>query len=298
MSLRSDPLQEGGAPGQARAKTREQDVIAGLDPALPNGFLEGERDRCARGVAVFVDVDRDALDRKTDATRGCVDDSVVGLVRNPEIDLIEPDPSGLTDLGRLADEDVDRELEHVRTDHVDVRLRVLGRVGAFFDVAARDLAIASPVRAQTPAEKSGALDCRTRSVCRDLEGRRARLGDVAAVDARALGDPLVGCFHHLFEVEVRDHLRGRVDAYARDGAGPSLGLERAERHGVGPCSVTGRNRHRYASNRSAVFCSRNFHKSAMTFIFSSSSSGSSTSYLSSIAAISSTRSSESAARSR
>src|SRR5581483_3765558 len=55
---------------------------------------------------------------------------------------------------------------------------------------------------------------------------------------------------------------------------------------------------RYASRRSADFASRYFQRSPITFIFSSSSSGSSTSYLSSTAAISSTRSSESAARSR
>src|SRR5207248_5855543 len=143
------------------------------------------------------------------------------------------------------------------------------------------------------------VERRTRRFRRQLERGRAGLRDVPAADAGALDDPLVGRVHHLLEVEVRDDLFRRVYTDAGDRARPALGLERAERHRIRPRAVAGRDGHRrYASNRSAVFCSRNFHRSAMVFMFSSSASGSSTSYLSSIAAISSTRSSESAARSR
>src|SRR6266566_657531 len=118
-----------------------------------------------------------------------------------------------------------------------------------------------------------------------------------AAEAGPLGDPLVGRVHHLLEVEVGDHLLGGVDADTRDRARPSLGLERSKRNRVGARAIAGGDGHRpYASSRSAVFCSRNFHRSAITFMFSSSESGSSTSYLSSMAAMSSTRSSESAAR--
>src|SRR5689334_2789974 len=118
-------------------------------------------------------------------------------------------------------------------------------------------------------------------------------------DAGALGDPLVRGVHQALEVEVRHDLFRRVHTHARDRAAPAGGAERPQRHRVRTSFVGGGDGHRaYASSRSADFSSRYFQRSEITFIFSSSDSGSSTSYLSSTAAISSTRSSESAARSR
>src|SRR5438477_5746874 len=112
-SLPLSPLQERGAPGESRSKSGEQNVVAGLDPALPHGLFESQRDGGARRVAVLVDVDRDTLHRQADAARGRVDDAEVGLVRHPQVDLVESHTGRLADLGRLADEDVDRELEDV-----------------------------------------------------------------------------------------------------------------------------------------------------------------------------------------
>src|SRR2546430_15410497 len=105
------PLQERGAPRESRSKPREQNVVAGLDPALAHGLFERQRDGGARRVAVLVDVDRDALHRQADAPRGGVDDAEVRLGRNPQVDLVESHPCPLADLGRPADEDVDREFE-------------------------------------------------------------------------------------------------------------------------------------------------------------------------------------------
>src|SRR5467141_368614 len=100
-------------------------MVAALDPAVANRLFEGEWNGSARRVAELVDVDRDALDRQADPPRCGVDDPVVGLVQDPQVDLVEPDDRSLADLGRLADEDVDGELENVRSDHFDVWLGVL-----------------------------------------------------------------------------------------------------------------------------------------------------------------------------
>src|SRR5690349_7370674 len=103
-------------------------MVTRLDATLPNGLLQRQRDGSAGRVAVLVDVDRYALDRQADAASGGIDDAEVGLVRHPEVDLVETDPRLRADLVLLADEDVDRELEDVGADHVDVRVRVLVRV--------------------------------------------------------------------------------------------------------------------------------------------------------------------------
>src|SRR5258705_12487629 len=81
----SRPFQQGGAPGQARTEPCQKDVVSSLHAALADRLFKRDRDGCARGVAVLVDVDRDPLDRKPVASRGGVDDAVVRLVRNPQI---------------------------------------------------------------------------------------------------------------------------------------------------------------------------------------------------------------------
>src|ERR1700682_2869154 len=156
MSPASGPLQEAGAPRQTGTEAGQQDVVAALDTSLADRLFERQRDRRARRVAVLVDVDRDPLQGQADPPRGGVDDAVVRLVRNPEVDVLEGHAGLLAHLVRLSDEDVDRELEDVGTDHVDVRLSVLRRVRAFLDVAAGDLRVSAAGRAQTPAEKSRA----------------------------------------------------------------------------------------------------------------------------------------------
>src|SRR5579872_4412566 len=132
-------------------------MVSRLDSALPNGLLEGERDGGTRRVAVLVDVDRDLLQRQADPARRRVDDPEVRLVWDPQVDVVEGDPGRRANLVSLADEDVDGELEDVRADHVDVRRRVLRRVGALLDVAAGHLGVAPPVRAETPALEAGSL---------------------------------------------------------------------------------------------------------------------------------------------
>src|ERR1700693_4249492 len=145
MSRPSGPLQEAGAPCQAGTETGQQHVVAGLDTSFADRLVEGQRDRRARRVAVLVDVDRDALEWEPDAPRGGVDDPVVRLVRDPQVDVLQGDAGLLADLIRLADEDVDRELEHVGPDHLDVGLGVLRSVSALLDVAARDLCVSAAV---------------------------------------------------------------------------------------------------------------------------------------------------------
>src|SRR6266851_2318860 len=134
-------------PGQPRAEAGQQDMVSILDASLPDRFLQRQRNRSAGGVAVLVDVDRHPVERETDAPRGGVDDPEVGLVRDPQVDVLECDARGIADLIGLADEDVDRELEDVGADHVDERGRVLGRIRALLDVAASDLRIAAAVGA-------------------------------------------------------------------------------------------------------------------------------------------------------
>src|SRR5256712_12988664 len=96
------PLQERGAPGQSGSKSCEQHVVAALDAALADGFLERERNRRARSVAVLVDVDRDALDRQAHAARPRVGAAEVPPTREPEVNLAAPDPPRPADLGPLT----------------------------------------------------------------------------------------------------------------------------------------------------------------------------------------------------
>src|SRR5438046_10368089 len=108
--MTSGPLQKGRAPGEPRAETCQQNVVAGLDPAVADGFLERQGYGRARRIAVFVDVDRDPLDRQAAAPRGGVDDAEVGLVGEPEVHLVQPNDARLAVLGCLPDVYVDREL--------------------------------------------------------------------------------------------------------------------------------------------------------------------------------------------
>src|SRR5712692_3970703 len=96
-------------PGQPGAEAGQQDMVSTLDPPLPNRFLQRQRNRSAGRVAVFVDVDRHPIERKPDAPRSGVDDTEVGLVRDPKVDVLECNARGVADLVGLADENVDRE---------------------------------------------------------------------------------------------------------------------------------------------------------------------------------------------
>src|SRR5713226_6422845 len=99
----SHPRHQARSPCQPRAEAGQQDVVAALDASHSDGFLERKGDRRAGRVAVLVDVDRDALQRKADPSRSGVDDAEVGLVRNPEVDVIEGDAGGAADLVCLPD---------------------------------------------------------------------------------------------------------------------------------------------------------------------------------------------------
>src|SRR5437868_13655637 len=175
MSMPSGPLQECCAPVEARTKTREKHVVSLLDAAVANRLLKRKRDRCARRVAVLVDVHRDSVDRESYAAGRRVDDSEVGLVRHPQVDLVQPDPCRLAHLSRLADEDVNRELEHVGSHHVDERRWILRRIRTLLDVAGCHLCVAAAVRAEAPAEKArtlwrGRYDRRAGAVAEDHGG--------------------------------------------------------------------------------------------------------------------------------
>ena len=51
------PLDHGGGPGEAGAEDDHEDEVAALDAAGLDGFVEGNRDGCGGGVAVFVEID-------------------------------------------------------------------------------------------------------------------------------------------------------------------------------------------------------------------------------------------------
>src|SRR5258708_38138626 len=105
------PLQERRAPGESGSESREQNMVTALHAARADRLVQRERDRCAGGVAVLVDVDRHALDRQADAACRRVDDAEVGLVRHPQGDVVQLHAGLLADLLGLAADDVDRETE-------------------------------------------------------------------------------------------------------------------------------------------------------------------------------------------
>src|SRR5450631_4652306 len=150
------PLEKARSPRQAGAKTRQQNVVAALDASLADRLLKRDRDRCTGSVSVLVDVDGDSVQRQSDPSRSRVDDLEVGLVRNPEIDVFHRDPGGATDFVRLADEDVNRELEDVWTLHLDDGPGVLRGVGAEFLVATGNLEVTASIAAQAPGHEAGA----------------------------------------------------------------------------------------------------------------------------------------------
>src|SRR5258708_32769157 len=129
------PLQERRAPGESGSESREQNMVAALHAARADRLVQRERDRCAGGVAVLVDVDRHALDRQADAACGGVDDAEGWLVRNPQVDVVQLHAGLIADLVGLADEDIDRGLEDVGSDQVDLRLLVLRPVRALLGFA-------------------------------------------------------------------------------------------------------------------------------------------------------------------
>src|ERR1700674_2928231 len=92
------PLEEACAPREAGPETRQQHVVASLDAALADRLLERDRDRCARRVAVLVDVDGNPFEWQTDSPGRGVDDAKVGLMRDPEVDVFHRDPCGFANL--------------------------------------------------------------------------------------------------------------------------------------------------------------------------------------------------------
>ena len=68
------------APGQAGAEDHQQDKIAALNPARCDGFVEGDGDRCGRGVAVFMQVNEDLLGGGAQSVHYRIDDAPIGLM--------------------------------------------------------------------------------------------------------------------------------------------------------------------------------------------------------------------------
>ena len=61
--------------------------VAGLDAALGDRLVQGQRDRAGGGVAVAVEVVEDPAARDVQHVDGGVDDADVGLVRDVQVDV-------------------------------------------------------------------------------------------------------------------------------------------------------------------------------------------------------------------
>src|SRR5437764_14642754 len=75
------PPHDACAPGQAAAQRLHQDKVTRPDPAVGHRFVEGERDRCRRGVGMALDRDDGPLGRQPKPPSDRVDDACVSLMR-------------------------------------------------------------------------------------------------------------------------------------------------------------------------------------------------------------------------
>src|SRR4030065_682218 len=78
--LLDSPSQDCRGPGETGAEGRQHDDVSGLDPALLDRLIEGNRDGGGRCVAVLVDVSDDLLQRDFEDVSDHLADPVVGLV--------------------------------------------------------------------------------------------------------------------------------------------------------------------------------------------------------------------------
>src|SRR5439155_21666259 len=94
------------APGQAGAETAENEKITRLDTSLRPRFVEAERDRGGRGVAVALQIVIDLAARDLENVDGRIDDANIGLVRHVEIDIVGPELAVLEHVLNGVTEDV------------------------------------------------------------------------------------------------------------------------------------------------------------------------------------------------
>src|SRR6516165_7877615 len=79
------PAKQGSSPGQARAVAAQDDSVAGLNTSFGVGFVQGNRDRSCRGVAVTIEIGVDKTAVNPENVDGGIDDANVGLVGNVQI---------------------------------------------------------------------------------------------------------------------------------------------------------------------------------------------------------------------
>ena len=79
---------EGGPPREATTEGDEHDERSRADPAAGLRFGEPDGDRRRRGVAVFLYVHEDLLERHVDPFCRRLDDAGIGLVGDEEIDVV------------------------------------------------------------------------------------------------------------------------------------------------------------------------------------------------------------------
>src|SRR3972149_6065262 len=94
---RFGPAQRRGAPGQAAAEGQQNDQVAGANPPLLIGLVEGHRHRGGGGggVPVALYFEEELLPRLPQPFCGGVDDADVGLVGNETAHLVEREPRAL-----------------------------------------------------------------------------------------------------------------------------------------------------------------------------------------------------------
>src|SRR6187397_1308692 len=89
FKLQSLPTQNSAAPRQPGAETGDEDLVAALNPAGRDRFIESDRNRTRRSVAVTVEVVVDPVAREAEHVRHRVDDPDVRLVRHEEGDVVD-----------------------------------------------------------------------------------------------------------------------------------------------------------------------------------------------------------------
>src|SRR5689334_2943582 len=77
---------ECAAPGDTGTERAHENGVAGFDLAVAYRFVERDGDRGARGVAVALDVDDEALHGDVEPRRHLREDAQVGLMGNHPID--------------------------------------------------------------------------------------------------------------------------------------------------------------------------------------------------------------------
>ena len=91
--MRSE-VEQHRAPGEAAADPFEQHGVARLDLAAAHRFVECQRNRRGRRVAVLVDRDDQLLEWQLEPLRRALQDADVGLVRDQPVDVLEAEAGG------------------------------------------------------------------------------------------------------------------------------------------------------------------------------------------------------------